>query len=91
MAFHVILNRGIEELLVGGVDLIVIFGVHHVEVGHPLFFIKHGVWVIHLGGLGQSGWVCQIGVFELLWVVEPVLAQSGGLVEVLLDCPQVLP
>ena len=46
MAFDIVLDRSIEELFVGGVDSVIVFGVHDIEVANPLLFVKHCIWVV---------------------------------------------
>ena len=92
MALHIVLNRGIEELLVSGVYFVVVFRVHHIKIPNPLLFVKHCVWVVHLRVARETRRIVKIRIFELLRMVESVFSESGGLIEVLLPIsPRVIP
>ncbi len=84
VSFNMILDRSIEELLVGGMYFVVILGVHNREVGYPLFLVKHCVWVIDLRSARKTRGVNQIRIFELLRRIQSVFSESGWLIEVLL-------
>ena len=74
MAFDMILDRSVKEFLVGWVDLVIVFRVHDVEVGNPLLFVKHCIWVVDFRVARKARWIIEIRIFELLRLVETILS-----------------